>query len=279
MASGGDVTLGATTGTFTVSLSVMPTAPGTLVNPASNGICRVDPSAMVAESDEVNNDCTDTVAVTQPNLHISKANDVEGTAAVQSEITWTWTITNAGHRAGHIPRRQGPAAGQPAAHRRCLRRSDQERALSNRITCTVAGDDLVCTANSTGVTIAAGGRFDVKVTFSPNVPGTLSSPRQNGSCTFDPDGVVAESNETDNNCSDVITILGPAHGHQDQQRQRHVDGRQLVDVDLDRQEHRSLQGVVRKHPDDADSTSFRLAGSPTVSRRSAIPSTSAAPAR
>jgi predicted outer membrane repeat protein len=54
-APGGNVTLGAVTGTFDVTISVTPSAPVTLVNPA--GICQVDPDGNVTESDESNNDC------------------------------------------------------------------------------------------------------------------------------------------------------------------------------------------------------------------------------
>jgi hypothetical protein len=54
-AAGGDVTLGAITGSFEVTFSVTPGALVTLVNPA--GICQVDPDGNVTENDESNNDC------------------------------------------------------------------------------------------------------------------------------------------------------------------------------------------------------------------------------
>jgi hypothetical protein len=58
------VTFGAVTGSFDVVFSTTPNAAGVLNNPASGGICRVDPNNNVAESDETNNDCVDTVNVT-----------------------------------------------------------------------------------------------------------------------------------------------------------------------------------------------------------------------
>ena len=54
-AAGGDVTLGAITGSFKVTFSVTPGALATLVNPT--GICQVDPDGNVTENDESNNDC------------------------------------------------------------------------------------------------------------------------------------------------------------------------------------------------------------------------------
>ncbi len=61
--SGGSVTLGATTGAFDVAFSVTPTVTGALTNPASGGVCRADPLSALAESNESNNACADTVTV------------------------------------------------------------------------------------------------------------------------------------------------------------------------------------------------------------------------
>ncbi|MEZ4608915.1 MAG: hypothetical protein R2838_01425 [Caldilineaceae bacterium] len=46
-----------------VSLPVTPTTTGDLVNPAAPGVCRADPSNFVAESNQGNNNCADTVSV------------------------------------------------------------------------------------------------------------------------------------------------------------------------------------------------------------------------
>jgi len=62
-ANGANVTIGANTGKFDVVFSVTPTAAGNLVNPDGSGICKVDPDGNVAEDDETNNDCTDTVTI------------------------------------------------------------------------------------------------------------------------------------------------------------------------------------------------------------------------
>jgi hypothetical protein len=68
-ALGGDVTLGPSAGqgpSFRVVLPVTPTSVGQLDNP-SGGICRVDPETpapgRIAESDESDNDCADSVSV------------------------------------------------------------------------------------------------------------------------------------------------------------------------------------------------------------------------
>ena len=61
-ASGGNVSIGANTGSFDVVFSVTPTTLGTLTNP-TGGLCQVDPNDDVTESDESDNDCTDAVVV------------------------------------------------------------------------------------------------------------------------------------------------------------------------------------------------------------------------
>ena len=50
-------------GTITITIPVTPILVGSLVNPKSGGTCAVDPSNKVAESNESNNTCSDTVTV------------------------------------------------------------------------------------------------------------------------------------------------------------------------------------------------------------------------
>ena len=66
-ATGGSVTLKATTGRFDVMFNVRPNAPGTLINP-TGGVCRADPDNRVPERLEDNNDCANTVSVNVPVL-------------------------------------------------------------------------------------------------------------------------------------------------------------------------------------------------------------------
>jgi len=50
-------------GSFSVPVTVTTTATGSLVNPKGGGICAIDPDAVVAEINEANNICADTVIV------------------------------------------------------------------------------------------------------------------------------------------------------------------------------------------------------------------------
>jgi hypothetical protein len=56
-AAGANVMLGATDGSFKVTISVTPNTSGTLINPASSGNCWVDPDGHIVESDESDNNC------------------------------------------------------------------------------------------------------------------------------------------------------------------------------------------------------------------------------
>jgi large repetitive protein len=57
VASGGPVSMGASTGQFSVVVPVTSIVGGVYTNPRSGGLCRVDPNNSVAESDETNNNC------------------------------------------------------------------------------------------------------------------------------------------------------------------------------------------------------------------------------
>ncbi|MEK7549447.1 MAG: SdrD B-like domain-containing protein [Patescibacteria group bacterium] len=63
-AFGGAVTI-PSGGSFNVTVSATPTNTGTLVNPKSGKICKVDPDHKIAESNENNNFCADTITVNE----------------------------------------------------------------------------------------------------------------------------------------------------------------------------------------------------------------------
>jgi len=62
-ASAGVLTIPAS---FSVPVTVTPTAGGSLVNPKSGGVCKANPAAAIPEIDTTNNSCADTVTVLLP---------------------------------------------------------------------------------------------------------------------------------------------------------------------------------------------------------------------
>lgn len=91
---------------FSVPVTVTPTAGGSLVNPKSGGACKANPAAAIAEIDQTNNDCADTVTVLLlPSLTVVKSvqafsDPVNGTtnpkAIPGSVMQYTIQVVNTG---------------------------------------------------------------------------------------------------------------------------------------------------------------------------------------
>ena len=76
------------------------------------------------------------------------------------------------------------------------------------------GSDRTLNCESVGdVTIGVGDSFDVQFSVTPGSAGDLANPRSGGVCEVDPDGVVHENDETNNDCTpnpDTVTVTdGP----------------------------------------------------------------------
>ncbi|OAN47008.1 hypothetical protein A6A03_11140 [Chloroflexus islandicus] len=209
-ATGGAVTLGATNGSFAVAFNATPTATGTLANPAAGGVCRVDPDGVIAENNETNNDCANSVTVQSPDLIATKANNIGGIATLGLPFTWTVTVTNSGVAAATFNTGQvivrdnlpaGASYGTPAVQ------NVTNVTGSSNIVCAIASNTLTCTATGGAVTLGAtNGSFAVAFNATPTATGTLANPAAGGVCRVDPDGVIAENNETNNDCANTVTV-------------------------------------------------------------------------
>src|SRR6266849_2361233 len=187
------------------------TAVGTYTNPTS-GSCAVDPNDVVHENDETNNNCnSNSVTVTAPDLTATKTNNVSGSVPL-STGTWNWTIAvaNSGNADGtfasgqtiltdHLPS-TGISYGSPTPG------TFSGITNSANISCGISGSVLTCTASGAAVTIAAPGSFNVVFTATATVAGTYVNPT-GGTCSVDPNSIVAESNESNNACSDSVTVV------------------------------------------------------------------------
>jgi len=75
------------------------------------------------------------------------------------------------------------------------------------ISCSIASNDLTCSANGGPVTLGTtNGSFDVVFTATPSGVGTFANPRSGGSCSVDPNNGIAEGNENNNGCSNSVVV-------------------------------------------------------------------------
>ena len=95
---------------------------------------------------------------------------------------------------------EGPTYGAPLAG------SFVDVTNSVNIVCSVAGHTLTCKADGANVTLGElTGSFEVTLTVTPAVPGTLTNPA--GICKVDPDGKVTEDDESNNDCpGNVVNV-------------------------------------------------------------------------
>lgn len=214
-ASGASVTLAGPTGSFQVTLATTPAATGTYANPRTGGACGVDPRGVVAESNEGNNACSDSVTVIAPDLQITKSDNVNHVVPLHSRFTWSLAVANTG---------AGPATfadGQTILTDNLpLHNFYDPPALGNffnvagaaNVRCAIADFDnptLTCTASGGSVTLGpTTGSFVVSSSVLVTSP-PLDNPRPGGACTVDPGAVVAETNEANNTCSDSVRVLPP----------------------------------------------------------------------
>ena len=75
------------------------------------------------------------------------------------------------------------------------------------ISCSIASNDLTCVASGGAVTLGtSNGSFDVVFTATPTSAVTFSNPRSGGACSVDPNNNNAESNESNNGCSNSVAV-------------------------------------------------------------------------
>ncbi|MFN3334991.1 MAG: hypothetical protein ACK47M_21025, partial [Caldilinea sp.] len=82
---------------------------------------------------------------------------------------------------------------------------------SGAIACAISSGTLTCTASGGPVTLGATtGAFDVTFSVTPTATGALTNPASGGVCRADPNDVIIESSESNNDCADTVTV-NPYH--------------------------------------------------------------------
>ena len=144
----------------------------------------------------------------QPDLTATASDDVNGAVPFGRSWTWTLRIANAGGSPASFAPGQtillddlpatGVAYGTPAVA--------TAGGVGGTVDCQVASAELSCAPGGGAVSLPAGSAVDVSLTVTPGAAGTYTEPRARGTCAVDPFSVIGEANETNNACSDSVTV-------------------------------------------------------------------------
>lgn len=159
----------------------------------------------------------DTASITGPSLSCSlpssdltasKTNDATNDEVqLGDSFEWTVTVTNSGSAdatfsAGEavlgddLP--SGPTYGAPTV--------STSGGVSGSLACSISSDTLTCTADGGSVTIPSGASISATFSVTPNATGTLTN---STSTCADPNDVMDESDETNNDCGDTVDVGEP----------------------------------------------------------------------
>ncbi|BCX02156.1 MAG: hypothetical protein KatS3mg053_0094 [Candidatus Roseilinea sp.] len=208
-------------GALTGSPAYLPLNPGSVAIDAGDNVsCTLADQRGVPRPQD--GDDADSVAVcdigayeaTFADLRASKVNNVGGVAVLSVPFTWTATISNTGvepaaFAAGQVIFRDHLPAG--ASYGTPVAQNPVNVTNASNIACSIASNVLTCTAGSATVTLgAATGKFEVAFSATPTATGSLVNPT-GGPCRADPDGGIAESEESNNDCANTVTVTARVH--------------------------------------------------------------------
>lgn len=145
-----------------------------------------------------------------PDLVIVKTNNVGGVTVYPNVWSWTITITNEGSADavftdGQILLRDN----MPTNASYVLSQNGHGGGTSGSFLTpsSPTGDTEVQVFG--GLTIPPGGWVEIGYEVTPSSAGVYNNPRDGGSCLVDPDNLVTEVTESNNSCSDSVTLIEP----------------------------------------------------------------------
>lgn len=204
---GGQVTI-----TFTVDIASSVPA-GVYQNPAT--ATYLDPTRTVTtgtttteyDSASSTGEDIEVTTATLPDLTVTKVNNVNGTVQPNSPFTWTITVSNTGTGGAAFTNGQtilsdalpGVAEYYPQGG---LSVTNGATPPTGTINCNISGTALSCVAGGI-VTLTAGASFSMTFTVTPTAGGDLVN-----TAVVDPNGVITEANENNNQGSDTVSVLG-----------------------------------------------------------------------
>jgi hypothetical protein len=142
----------------------------------------------------------------------TKGHDTGGPTAPGRPFTWTIMISNAGGTEATFGAGETIFADNlpdsDIAYGPVTLVNVSTVACADRVSCAIDGSsNLTCSASGGSVYIGRGGSFDVQFSANPSGGGMFNNPRPAGICRVDPDSLVTESDETNNDCSDGVPVV------------------------------------------------------------------------
>lgn len=155
-------------------------------------------------------------------LVVAKINNVQGLATINQPFNWNLTVTNNGGSSAVFNNQIILRDDLPGNADYSISSVTKSGGTTGTITCNINSD--LWTGNKTlscgdsswwwdNVTIPTGGSFTVILNVTSTQTGVLNNPRMssgwwwdNPTCKVDPDNVINESNKSNNNCSDSVTV-------------------------------------------------------------------------
>ena len=144
------------------------------------------------------------LAVSSPDLTASISNNVSGTTTLGQNWTWTIHVGNAPatsvamfNSGATVLSDDLDASGDLVFGTPVM--TNASGGVTGTVSCSIASNTLSCTANG-AVQIQPGGGFDITLPVTPMSAGVFQNPRLHRICQVDPLNVVAESDNTNNDC-------------------------------------------------------------------------------
>jgi LPXTG-site transpeptidase (sortase) family protein len=211
--TGDPVTIPSTTGSLAFSVQVTPTQIVTLENTAT-----ANPDSDVIEATHTNNDGSDQVTISSPDLRVIKTNtagnlvDLSGTFEWQLEVVnfYSSAASTAVFEAGETILQDDLTSGITYG---TITVTDGVTPPEGTGTayCYYDSSTIYCSAQGGTVTLAPGASFTVSFPVSDLSQGVLSNPSTDGGavCQVDPNNTIDEALENNNTCSDSVTVVVP----------------------------------------------------------------------
>jgi LPXTG-site transpeptidase (sortase) family protein len=147
-----------------------------------------------------------------PDLQASKSNNVGG--AVDPLDPWRWTISITNNGGADAIFSNGDNVLEDDLPDNNISYGAVSMPVQDNLTnaadltCSIVSNTIECIVTGAGpLTIGAtSGRLDVEIKATPQTEGQFSNPRSSGICRVDPDGLITESDEGNNDCADAVSV-------------------------------------------------------------------------